>query len=97
MESLATMNTKIVRYAARQLIAPIHNHHQSTQPAFSMQYANQHWQADTMFGPRVGGRQKIDLRYERHRNGAVIDYDKGRRLGQARLLDAVANGLARRK
>jgi putative transposase len=25
--------------------------------AFSMQYANQLWQADTMFGPHVGGRQ----------------------------------------
>jgi putative transposase len=25
--------------------------------AFSMQYANQLWQADTMFGPQVGGRQ----------------------------------------
>ena len=40
---------------------------------------------------------QIDLRYERHRKGAVIVYDKGRRLGQARLLDAVANGLARRR
>lgn len=38
----------------------------------------------------------IDLRYERHRQGAVIVYDKGRRIGQARLLDAVANGMARR-
>jgi len=25
--------------------------------AFSMQYANQLWQADTMFGPHIGGRQ----------------------------------------
>ena len=41
--------------------------------------------------------KKIDLRYERHRKGAVIVYDKQRRIGQARLLDAVANGLARRK
>jgi transposase InsO family protein len=41
--------------------------------------------------------KKIDLRYERHRKGVVIVYDKGRRIGQARLLDAVANGLARRK
>jgi hypothetical protein len=40
--------------------------------------------------------KKIDLRYERHHQGAVIVYDKGRRIGQARLLDAVANGLARR-
>lgn len=41
--------------------------------------------------------KKIQLRYERHRRGAVVVYDKGRRIGQARLLDAVANGLARRK
>ncbi len=41
--------------------------------------------------------KQITVRYERHRKGAVIVYDKGRRLGQARLLDAVANGLARRK
>jgi transposase InsO family protein len=41
--------------------------------------------------------KEVELRYERHRKGAVIVYDKGRRLGQARLLDAVANGLARRR
>lgn len=41
--------------------------------------------------------KKIQLRYERHRQGTVVVYDKGRRIGQARLLDAVANGLARRK
>lgn len=41
--------------------------------------------------------KQIELRYERHRKAAVIVYDKGRRLGQARLLDAVANGLARRR
>lgn len=41
--------------------------------------------------------KQIILRYQRHRKGVVIVYDKGRRLGQARLLDAVANGLARRK
>lgn len=41
--------------------------------------------------------RKIELRYERHRQGTVIVYDKGRRIGQARLLDAVANGMARRK
>lgn len=41
--------------------------------------------------------KQIDVRYERHRKGAVIVYDNGRRLGQARLLDAVANGLARRR
>jgi len=47
------------------------------------------------------GRQ-IQLRYERHRGDgemspAVVIYHKGQRLGLARLLDAVANGLARRK
>jgi transposase InsO family protein len=41
--------------------------------------------------------KKIELRYERCRQGAVVVYDKGRRIGQARLLDAVANGLLRRK
>ncbi len=41
--------------------------------------------------------KKVELRYERHRKGAVIVYDKGRRIGRARLLDPVANGLARRK
>ncbi len=41
--------------------------------------------------------KQIDVRYERHRKGAVIVYDNGRRLGHARLLDAVANGLARRR
>lgn len=41
--------------------------------------------------------KRITVRYERHRKGAVIVYDSGRRLGQARLLDVVANGLARRK
>ena len=41
--------------------------------------------------------RKITLRYERHRDGAVIVYDSDRRIGKARLLDAVANGMARRK
>jgi transposase InsO family protein len=41
--------------------------------------------------------RKIELRYQRTRKGVVVIYDKGRRIGQARLLDAVANGLARRK
>ena len=41
--------------------------------------------------------KEIAVRYERHRQGAVIVYDNERRLGQARLLDAVANGLARRR
>jgi putative transposase len=43
--------------------------------------------------------QKIQLRYDRCRSEttAVIVYSKGQRLGAARLLDAVANGLRRRK
>ncbi len=41
--------------------------------------------------------KQITLRYERHRQGVVIIYDNGRRIGRARLLDAVANGLARRR
>lgn len=40
--------------------------------------------------------KEIKLRYERHHQGAVIVYENERRIGQARLLDAVANGLARR-
>lgn len=40
--------------------------------------------------------RKIILRHERHHEGAVIVYDGDRRIGKARLLDAVANGLARR-
>jgi putative transposase len=43
--------------------------------------------------------QEIQLRYDRHRNDstAIIIYHKGQRQGAARLLDAVANGLRRRK
>ena len=43
--------------------------------------------------------KEIQLRYDRHRgeNSAVTIYYKGQRLGTARLLDAVANGLLRRK
>jgi hypothetical protein len=41
-------------------------------------------------------RRKIQLRHERHHDGIVIVYEDGRRIGKARLLDAVANGLARR-
>ena len=41
--------------------------------------------------------KQITVRYERHRKGVVIVYDNGLRRGQARLLDAVANGLARRR
>ena len=43
--------------------------------------------------------KEIQLRYDRHRqdNSAVVIYHKGQRMGAARLLDAVANGLLRRK
>lgn len=41
--------------------------------------------------------RKVELRYERHGNGPVVIYDNGRRLGLARPLDAVANGLRRRQ
>ncbi|WP_146520309.1 hypothetical protein [Stieleria varia] len=41
--------------------------------------------------------RKIVLRHERHRDGDVIVYEGGRRIGKARLLDAVANGMMRRK
>ena len=43
--------------------------------------------------------KEVELRYDRHRgdNSAVVIYHKGQRLGLARLLDAVANGLLRRK
>jgi transposase InsO family protein len=43
--------------------------------------------------------KQIQLRYDRSRTDttAVIIYFKGQRLGAARLLDAVANGLLRRK
>ena len=43
--------------------------------------------------------KEINLRYDRHRgeSSAVIIYYKGQRMGAARLLDAVANGLSRRK
>ena len=43
--------------------------------------------------------REIQLRYDRHRQdaSAVIVYHKGQRQGPARLLDAVANGLRRRK
>jgi len=43
--------------------------------------------------------KEIQLRYDRHRQdtAAVVIYHKGQRMGAARLLDAVANGLLRRK
>jgi putative transposase len=43
--------------------------------------------------------RQIQLRYDRHRtdSAAVFLYHKGQRLGAARLLDAVANALQRRK
>jgi len=40
--------------------------------------------------------KEVFVRYERHHEGPIILYDNARRLGKARLLDAVANGLARR-
>jgi putative transposase len=41
----------------------------------------------------------IEIRFDRHRQDSspVIVYHKGQRLGAARLLDAVANGMMRRK
>jgi putative transposase len=44
--------------------------------------------------------KQIQLRYDRHRQDAaaiVIIYYKGQRMGAARFLDAVANGIRRRK
>jgi transposase InsO family protein len=43
--------------------------------------------------------REIQLRHDRHRQDttAVVIYHKGQRMGAARLLDAVANGLRRRK
>ena len=41
--------------------------------------------------------REIVVRYERHHQGLPIVYENSRRLGQARLLDAVANGMARRR
>ncbi len=44
--------------------------------------------------------KEIQLRHDRHRDdtaAVVVVYYKGQRMGPARLLDAVANGLSRRK
>jgi hypothetical protein len=44
--------------------------------------------------------KEIQLRYDRHHHNTtpfVVIYYKGQRMGIARLLDAVANGLSRRK
>jgi putative transposase len=42
--------------------------------------------------------KEIQLRHDRrHDNAAVIIYHRGQRMGVARLLDAIANGLKRRK
>jgi putative transposase len=43
--------------------------------------------------------KEIQLRYDRHHadTAAIVIYHKGQRMGAARLLDAVANGLLRRK
>ncbi|TWT56005.1 DDE-type integrase/transposase/recombinase [Allorhodopirellula solitaria] len=40
--------------------------------------------------------KKVTLRHERHHKGAVVVYENDRRIGKARLLDAVANGMKRR-
>jgi putative transposase len=49
--------------------------------------------------PVVLAGQPIQLRHDRHRHDSacVIIYHKGQRIGVARLLDTVANGLLRRK
>ena len=41
--------------------------------------------------------KKISIRYERSSLSRIVIYYKGDRIGQARPLDAVANGLLRRK
>jgi hypothetical protein len=41
--------------------------------------------------------KQIQIRYERHRSGPVVIYYKGQRMGVAKPLDAIANGLLRRK
>jgi transposase InsO family protein len=41
--------------------------------------------------------REIHIRFDRHRQDTVVIYHQGQRLGTARLLDAVANGLLRRK
>jgi putative transposase len=41
--------------------------------------------------------REIHIRFDRHRQDTIVIYHKGQRLGVARLLDAVANGLQRRK
>ena len=43
--------------------------------------------------------KEIQLRYDRHRSDSAVVtvYYKGQRMGAARLLDAVANGLMRRR
>jgi hypothetical protein len=41
--------------------------------------------------------KQIELRHDRHNTDAIIIYHKGQRMGLARHLDAVANGLMRRK
>jgi len=41
--------------------------------------------------------KKISVRYERHGQNRVVIYYKGKRMGEAEPLDAIANGLLRRK
>src|SRR5262249_4246298 len=49
--------------------------------------------------PAASRGRETELRYGRHRQDttAVVIYHKGQRMGAARLLDAIANGLLRRK
>jgi putative transposase len=44
----------------------------------------------------LAGRE-IQIRYERHHLSTIVVYYKGQRMGTARLLDQIANGLLRRK
>jgi putative transposase len=41
--------------------------------------------------------KEIQIRYERHHAGPVVIFYKGQRMGAAKPLDAIANGLLRRK
>jgi hypothetical protein len=41
--------------------------------------------------------REIHIRFDRQRHDTVVVYHQGQRLGTARFLDAVANGLQRRK
>ena len=41
--------------------------------------------------------KEVQIRYERHRAGTIVIYYKGQRMGIAKPLDMIANGLLRRK